>query len=276
MTKHPTTQPSGRIAELATILEWEGQLDNARIRELFGVQKVWASRLLAELIEWLGIRGKRPQKHGPVFLSKPITEKQASPAEYLRLLSASPGGLGADPLVHDARIDLTSVSPATFAAIREAAQRRVGLRLSYRSMSSPDGSSRLVFPHAIVCAPRRWHMRAWCANRQDFRDFVLARVQHAELDETIAPHTAADDTAWNHLVDLVLVPHPALTPAQQALIAAEYFPGAHAKRLRVREALAGYTLQDLHVAIDAEKQRPPEYQLLLASNSASRGFKLDA
>jgi predicted DNA-binding transcriptional regulator YafY len=265
--------PTNRLDELETVLKWEGRLDNARIRSLWGVQKVWASRLLSELIERMGSRAYRPQKHGPLLMAAGATSRKASPDEYLRLLSSTPGGFcSAESQIHDARIDLTAVSPAVFAIVRYAAQQRIALQMTYRSMSSPQGSVRLVFPHSVVRAPRRWHMRAWCCATEEFRDFVLARVQTAQLVDVTVSKAVDDDAVWNRLVDLVLIAHPKLTVEQQALIAEEYFPGASARRLRVREALAGYVIQDLRVATDATLQAPPEYQLLLASKFSKHGF----
>lgn len=69
------------------------------------------------------------------------------------------------------------------------------------------------------------------------------------------------------MVDLRLIPHPGLSEQQQRLIAAEMFPGARAKRLRVRECLATYVLQDLRVALDVKRDTPPEFQLALASTA---------
>jgi hypothetical protein len=47
------------------------------------------------------------------------------------------------------------------------------------------------------------------------------------------------------------------------MVANEYFPGAMALRLRVREALAAYAIQDLRLALDPRKEKPPAYQLLV-------------
>lgn len=275
MTKPDTTPSNAKLEQLRTVLQWEGQIDNARIRDLLDVQIVWASRLLAELMTDMSDRVSRPRKHGPVMLASGEMRKKASPESYLRILAAAQEVDSPDGIVHDARMDLTRVSPAIFAAVRDAAARGTGLQIVYRSMSSPVGQSRVVYPHAIVRAPRRWHMRAWCSLRQDFRDFVLARVDSVKIatDDVPGPQRSTEDASWQSLVDLVLVPHPALTIDQQRMVANEFFPNASAKRLRVRRALAGYVLQDLRVATDPTTQKPPEYQLLLAPESNARGFE---
>ncbi|WP_310330680.1 WYL domain-containing protein [Roseateles asaccharophilus] len=256
--------------DLETVLRWEGELDNARIRQLLGVKPVWASRLLAELIERLGALIKRPNKRGPIVWASPAprSSSRQSPDAYLKLVASAPGGADALlPCLHDARIDLTAVQPSVFSAVVQAAKSGAGVKIIYRSMNHPEGLPRVVFPHALVRAPRRWHMRAWCTERRDFRDFVLSRVQTAEAVEASRPPEAAEgrDAGWTRMVDLRLIPHPSLTEAQQNLIAAEMFPGARAKRLRVRRSLAMYVLQDLRVALDVKRDLPPEFQLALAS-----------
>ena len=261
---------SDRLTDLETILRWEGQLDNARIRQFLGVRPVWASRLLAELIERLGALVKRPNKRGPIVWASPAprSSPRQSPDAYLKLVSSAPGGAAALlPCLHDARIDLTAVHPDVFSTVLLAARSGSGVRITYRSMNNPEGVPRVVFPHALVRAPRRWHMRAWCTERDDFRDFVLSRVQTAEAVDDARPMRAMEqhDLGWTRMVDLRIVPHPSLTEEQQNLIASEMFPGARAKRLKVRRSLAMYVLQDLRVAIDLKRDVPPEFQLALAS-----------
>ena len=62
-----------------------------------------------------------------------------------------------------------------------------------------------------------------------------------------------------------MVAHPDLTADQQSMIAAEYFPGASARQLKVRRCLASYIIQDLRLATNADKHKPPEYQLLVSN-----------
>jgi len=45
------------------------------------------------------------------------------------------------------------------------------------------------------------------------------------------------------------------------MIAAEYFGGNTQMSLTVRQCLAAYIIQDLRLATDTARQRPPEYQL---------------
>lgn len=254
------------LTDLETVVTWEGAIDNERIRQLLGVKAVWASRLLGELTKKIGRRGHRASAYAPLELTD-LRSTRRSPDEYLRVVSAQLDQ-SANPLVEDARLDLSPVSPGIFATVFRAAKAGVGIKIVYRSMTSPKGTERVVFPHALVRAPRRWHMRAWCDQRQDYRDFTLGRIAAAERLDTPSVHGQANDTKWNRMLELVVVAHPALTIEQQDMIGHEYFPGAKALRVRVRECLAAYAVQDLRLALDPAKHTPPDYQLLV--NNAAK------
>lgn len=263
------TAAATRIEDLETVLVWEGELDNEGIREHLGVKAVWASRLLGALAKAMGRRAKRETPYAPLkFVSRAgLQARHRSPDEYLRVLAGSK-----DPkrqrVVEDARLDLAAASPAVFSAVFQAISAGTGLQLVYRSMSAPAGTTRLVFPHALVRAPRRWHMRAWCTERQDFRDFTLGRVASVQSVKESAPYGRKDDGEWNAQLELELVAHPALSPEQQDMIAGENLGGAKSLRLKVRQCLAAYIIQDLRLSTDEHKQVPPEYQLLV-SNTAT-------
>jgi predicted DNA-binding transcriptional regulator YafY len=111
-------------------------------------------------------------------------------------------------------------------------------------------------------------MRAWCSERQDFPDFTLGRVASVQVIDEVAPRTRKDDREWNAQLELELVGHPALSLEQRDMIAGEYFAGAKSLRLKVRQCLAGYIIQDLHLSTDERRHIPPECQLMV-NNTAT-------
>lgn len=254
---------NSRLRDLETVLRWEGRLDNARVRAICGVQPVWASRLIAELVETLGSRVRRASSHAPlVWAGGARADVHGSPDadDYLRVMLAS---AGRPEWLEDARLELGTASRVVFAEVVQAVQRQVGLRVHYRSMNHPEGSERVIFPHSLVRAPRRWHVRAWCQANQDFRDFTLGRISQAVLLEESSAHPADTDDAWCRKETVTLVPHPSLSQAQQKLIALENFAGKPFRQLTTRACLMEYVLQDLRVAVDPQRHSPPHYQLAL-------------
>lgn len=261
-----STVKANRISDLETILLWEGEIDNSRVREILGVQPVWASRLLAELAVRMGDRAERMTSHSPLKmrLNASIQAFNSTPDEYLRVIL---GAAQSQTNIEDARQDQSVVSPHVFSLVSRAIRLRVGLSIAYRSMTSPQGKIRLIFPHILVRAARRWHVRAWCIERNAFRDFTLGRMRNVALVNEVAPHGREDDQDWNTMVTVQIAAHPALNLQQQEMIADEYFPGATSKALTMRRCLVGYTVRDLSLATDIDVQRPPEYQLFVIESA---------
>lgn len=258
------SSPQRRLRDMEVLLLWEGSLDNARLREVFGVQAVQASRLLASFLAVHGDGVKRETPHSPITPGASFTPKHAgaSPDEYLELLSTMRPRMVA-PFLEDLRQDLSPVSPQVFAAVAQACLKQVGLQISYRSLSNSEGNSRLVFPHSVVRAARRWHMRAWCDMKQDYRDFALGRITQVSIVDKPSSKTKAEDVDWNASSNLVIVPHPLLSEGQAGLLRDEYLSGKSERTVVVRKSLASYTIQDLRLAVDVARQVPPEYQLAL-------------
>lgn len=256
------------------LVRWEGELTNSRIREVFGVQAVQSSRLLAAYIAERGEAIDRASPRAPLTPSTRFDSlvPPSSPDDYLRLISGASGAPPGADIVVESRPTLIGENAELFAAILNACRASTGLRLNYGSMNHPDGEVRDVFPHSLVRAPRRWHMRAWCALRQEFRDFALGRVLSFESIADAAPKVRRQDADWNKLISLKVVAHPAFDEARQRLMRREYFAGKPGSTVRVRKALAGYVVQDLRLATDAKRDQPPHFQLYLENAEALSGL----
>lgn len=248
-----------RLRVMDGVLAWEGEIGNARVRKLFGLQPVQASRLLAE---FRSLMGDSIVEDGRARVLKPASpeslETDVSLDEYARQTLV---GDDTNPCVIDARVDLTEVRPSVFALLRKAALTKTGVVISYASMTNPVFEERMIFPHSIIHVGRRWHVRAWCARRQEFRDFTLGRIRSACAVADSAPRSMDDDLAWHEIVLLELAAHRKLSPQQQVVVRTENLNGATNRRLPVRACLAQYVIQDLRVAVDPEKEVPPDFQL---------------
>lgn len=252
-----------RLRIMEGILDWEGEIGNARVRKLFDLQPVQASRLLAEFRAKLGDRLIEDGRAKVLRLANPEQPcSEMSLDEYVRQTQTVEDSTAC---ILDARVDLTDVGPSIFATLRKAALGQTGVVISYASMTNPAFSERVIFPHSIVHVGRRWHVRAWCAKRNEFRDFTLGRINSAAPITESPPHLIADDEAWNQAIQLRLVAHRGLSADQQLVVRNEYFQGKMARRLSVRACLAQYVIQDLRAAIDPEREVPPEYQIEVAN-----------
>jgi len=248
-----------RLRIMEGVLAWEGEIGNARVRKLFDIQPVQASRLLAEfrsLMEGRIVEDGRAKVLRPA--SQDGIETDISLNEYARQTQADED---AASCIIDARMDLTEVKPVVFARLRKASLSRTGVVISYASMTNPTFEERTIFPHSIIHVGRRWHVRGWCAKRQDFRDFTLGRIRSASATQDKATKGMEDDQRWNQIVQIRLAAHRSLSADQQRVVRSEYFGGTMGRRLSVRACLAQYVIQDLRAAIDPEKEIPPEFQI---------------
>jgi predicted DNA-binding transcriptional regulator YafY len=132
-------------------------------------------------------------------------------------------------------------------------------------MREPTPHLRVIAPHSLIRAGRRWHLRAFSSTNQDFRDYALGRVEKVERLDSPAERTEKDDQAWMTKVPVRLVAHPDLTPEQEALIRFEYFNNTAARVDTCRGALVSYFIQDVRAAVDPAKQRPPDFQMAVAN-----------
>lgn len=256
------------------LVRWEGELSNVRIREVFGVQSVQSSRLLAAYMAERGGALSRATPRAPVKPSERFDDEVplTSADDYLRLLFGAAPSLPGSDLVFDARPSLSSENPRLFADLLSASRSGTGLWITYGSMQNPDGIERAVFPHSLVRAPRRWHMRAWCDLRKEFRDFTLGRVLSYTSLNLPTPMRRRQDADWNKFVNMKVVAHPDFAEKHRQLLRREYFAGKSAMNLRVRKALASYVVQDLRLATDPKRDRPPQFQLYLENAEGLGGL----
>lgn len=122
---------------------------------------------------------------------------------------------------------------ADLARLQQAlAQRRV-LRFLYQGHAQPDATLRVVEPHGLLFYLDRWHLIAWCRQRQAFRDFRTDRMRDLELlDAGFTPR----EGFTSHAYIREQMPAPALRatarfhPAVADRARREWWPGIEAER----------------------------------------------
>jgi predicted DNA-binding transcriptional regulator YafY len=120
------------------------------------------------------------------------------------------------------------------------------LRVKYYSLSSNTVAWRWLRPGALAWDGRRWHVRAWCETRGDWRDFVLARIGDAEWPEPVTEATA-EDADWNAWEVVRFRVNPALAEDSRKALQADYGLDGEVMEVRVRRALKGYLLAEMFI-----------------------------
>ncbi len=155
-----------------------------------------------------------------------------------------------------------SIDPYVLRAVLGAIRDGHALTVSYQSMSREEPTRRKIAPHAIAHDGFRWHARAFDEETGSFRDFVLGRISRPK-PERQQLRAATEDKDWRSFVELVIAPHPRLTPAQSRAIAIDYGISRGSSRLKVRRALLFYALKRLGLDVPPDTRPPQEQHIVL-------------
>jgi hypothetical protein len=260
----------GRLSIMLTLLTWEGRLNNARLRELFGLSSIRASEWIRDFRElhplWTNWESKsRSHIATPTFFrAKSPIHAADSISRYVVLVGLPVAKQHAvdEDILWAAYPDLYTPRPLFFSTLLLAVQMGRPVDIEYRSLTIPRPHRRTISPHSLVRAGRRWHTRAYCHLKGEFRDFNLGRISKATLEpQAAAMPGASADYEWNTFVQVRIGAHPALTREQADVIRFEHFSGTASMTQTCRAALVRYFVQDVHAALDPLRQLPPEYQL---------------
>lgn len=136
--------------------------------------------------------------------------------------------------------------------------------IQYQSVGKSEPSWRWITPHALGFDGFRWHVRAWCHLREDFRDFVIARMLRITKDreEKINP---MDDLEWMQLVTLRIAPNPKLSAAAKDTFALDYNMKNGELKITTRASLSWYVERYLGLDLD-EYDVPAERQQIILIN----------
>ena len=135
-------------------------------------------------------------------------------------------------------------------------------------MRNPDAHERLIRPHSLIQAGARWHMRGFCKEIQEFREFNLGRLGAVEFALDVTLPGLDDDVDWQTIVCVRFVPHRDLSPSQQKLVRDEYMAGTTASVFHVRKPMARYLAHAFRVAMDPSREIPPFYLLMVHDPSS--------
>ncbi|WP_316228051.1 MULTISPECIES: WYL domain-containing protein [unclassified Bradyrhizobium] len=255
-------------------LFWDGRVNRSDIIEVFGVSVPQASKDLAQYQE-LAPRNLEYDKSAKRYVCTPHFQPRflkPDPDAYLaRLRSVSEGQIKpseswiASP--PDSDVALTPKRDINMDVLRTmlaAVRDQRSLEIFYQSMNRerPDPMWRRITPHAFGYDGLRWHARAYCHLQHAFDDFLLPRA--LKCRGLGAPGLlAGDDHLWREHFSFEIIPHPKLTPSQQAVVAKDYGMKGGKRTLSVRYAMLFYVLKRLGLLNEAREQDPRQQHIVL-------------
>ncbi len=261
-------------------LRWEGRLNRSDLMSFFGISVPQSSLDIARYIE-LAPENLVYDRSSKVYVAtpqfKPLFIANSS-SQFLNELLAIESGLvepessflGWRPSTALVPTPGRTLSPEILSGLLRAIRDKSSVEVLYQSMSKPEPWRRVLTPHAFSHDGYRWHVRAFCQHRQQFLDFVVARMLEIEPSPIAGP-TAEADRSWQELVEVVLAPHPKLSESTKKAIELDYGMVAGEARVLCKKALLFYFLNHLGLDTDADGE-PPKQQIVLSNRAEVLGY----
>ncbi|MDB5800583.1 MAG: hypothetical protein JWL63_1522 [Rhodocyclales bacterium] len=247
MKKRPDQAPSSvndlspailkRMQHIERCLLWRGELQRADLINEFGINPIQASNdfraYLSRFPDSMEYNGKL-KRYVPL---RTFTPKLITPTTLDEFVSMS------SPSVPVAVWPLPNrnASPEVLQAMISAVRDRKKIEVLYQSMTGEQPNWRFLSPHAFASDNDRWHVRAYCHSRNEFRDFVLGRIlvtRHIKPSDAVS----TTDTDWHTMIEVLITPNPGLQPEQRRAIAAEYVlpPDSLELTMKIRKSMLFY------------------------------------
>lgn len=250
-----------RMRAIELLAYWEGRLVTNRLMSWFGISRQQAS---SDIKRYISIHNPGSLYHEPAvkaYIPKTGFQPLLTTGhinEYLDMIS----GLVSESVAvtlesedHLAAVQLPdrTVRPEVVREILRACRARSRVKVAYASMSNPVWGERTISPHTLVYTGFRWHVRAYCHKRGEFRDFLLSRIDRTPKSVEGASPEPSEDTLWNEKIQLTIVPNPKLNDGQKAIVEKDYGMPDGRLQITVRKALAHYSLQRYQAAITVDE-----------------------
>lgn len=290
-----TTNPESwaaleRLRFVERSLWWRGQVKRKDLGEGFGISLAQASSDLQRYLEMNPLAARYDLKaktywgepHMECLLHAPRLEEGlglylgGAGAGGLALGALTAPGLGSMPgngagadrggtapdRVARVTLPLREAGPAVQRAAFFAVYQGLRFRVAYGSLTGRRSLGwRWLVPHAFAHDGYRWHLRAWCEENGEHRDFVLSRIRQAEWPVAGTGAAIPADVDWESWEELTLVANPELPEDLRKAVESDFGMRAGRLRLPVRRAMKAYTLDHLRLRTRGGKG-PPQWLCL--------------
>jgi len=257
-----------RLFYLEFRLYFLGHANRSDLQNRFGLKESSASRDIAlykklvpdNVVYDYGIKSYIPQDS-----FKPLFSYTA-----MQVLTALTHGFGDDyagPKYPEIATESPSQLPLpyipTLAGVTRAIHKKQAISIEYVS-DSQGKKIHAIVPHALINSGTRWLVRAYDRDQDQFNDFVMNRIVSVlgESDQPEINEMFESDSQWNQIVELSLVPHPAL--AFPEAVEREFGMRDGVLKMTCKASLKDYLLQQWAVDTgDEPAVQVGHYQLYL-------------
>lgn len=253
-------------------LLWEGHVNRSDLIEAFSISVPQSTLDFREYLERAPGNmdyDKRRRHYFPTTTFKPVFISDSAEGYLSQLVAmgingkeqSHPGLIGATPSFDILPSPERRVDRDTLQQLLRVIRENSSLEIHYQSLSSQSPGWRRLTPHALASDGLRWHVRAYCHVKEQFRDFVLGRIMGMRGEQP-SEVQGTTDTEWNEIVKVTIAPNPALTEDQQKIIERDYAMKRGKAVIAVRRALLFYLKQRLGIDDGMEKS-PAAQQVVI-------------
>lgn len=253
-------------------LFWEGMLNRSDLEETFGISTPQASVDLRKYREAAGknIQYSLTEKgYLPTARMKPRFLRISADRLLLQLRALLIGALRREdiwfknlPSVDMSPDIARHVDAERLRPLLNAINLRKAIHIHYQSLT--NSRWRKIAPHALAFDGHRWHVRAWACDREDFRDFVITRIDEIGVLDDV-DFDPEDDVVWNTKVILRVCPHPDLSEEQKQAIERDYNMECGFREIESRLSLAYYFI--VRMNLDLDELPPSRAQIRLQNRT---------
>jgi WYL domain len=265
MSKNVSIARQTRFAVVESLLRWEGQISNRRLRQILGLKALPVSRLIAAYRNAFPDALREDRKHKRFVANREVKVSfgLGHLREYGHYVLSQPDS---KKEFEDLSVDLLSIVPKHFALLKSSIEDNSRVMLTYYVRAAEQPEQYPLRPQHLIRSTLGWYLRAYVETTKSYATFNLGRIHAAQRVESVEAHEPEiADAGWNKFVALRFQAHTGLSAAEERGVRREFFDGAAGRRISVRQCLAPIVLYEWRVAVDPFKQAPPDYQLELAN-----------
>lgn len=264
-----------RYRMIEIIALWEGRLTTKHLTKSFGIGRQQASKdintYLANIAPGNLIYDKQLKGYKPSDSFSPqVTKGHAD--EYLHILSRSEDititfeelDMGFESVL-TIRPVTRNISPQVLRPLVQAIRENKRVDICYTPLKDGEEVERIISPHTLVCTPMRWHVRAYCEHAEDYRDFVLSRIQGIPDINDQANYSKHTDELWGTKVNVDIQPDPRLSKKQKVVIEKDFAMNNGILSIATNASLVRYVLDAYNIDIHTQKSNPQGQQIVLGN-----------
>lgn len=254
MQNSPGWAERSRLEFIERVLFWRGWINRIDLVQAFGVSKPQASNDLVSY-STLSEGACRYEVRRKRYEAEPGFKPCLVIPRFWSDLEAIAGSVwdASIPLLAVPELPLRVASDEVCQQVSRAVFSNHAIQIRYWSANSGKAEKRFISPRALANDGLRVHVRAFCHNDKQFKDFVLPRIESV-LESVPSDYADVEDTDWMQTVTLKIKANPTLAPVVRKTLEKDYGMKRGVLSLPVRKAMLLYTARRLgFIKFDSEK-----------------------